>query len=97
MQEVGHTKEYAVQVFGVDPETIGLRYRGWWILDEIEDEESAGNAQIGFLAVRARDGGGNSVDMDALKLPNCVGTAQDTFDCTYRYYYFSPLAGKEED
>lgn len=77
--------------FGIDPETIGHRYRGYWILDKIEEEEEYGNAQIGFLCVKTRDGGSNPIDVDSIKIPNCVGTSEDGFDCTYRYYYFKPI------
>lgn len=85
------TQEEAVVVFGFDPEIIGIRYRAWWIIDKIEEEELHGNAKVGYLAVRARDGGGNEIDVEALKLPNFVGTAESSFDCTYRYYYYRPL------
>jgi len=86
------TIEEAVQKFGFDPGTKGNRFRSWWIISEIESEEAQGNAEIDFLCVKSRDGGSNPIDMDAMQTPNCVGTAEDGFDCTYRYYYFKPLA-----
>ena len=84
-----------VDKFGVNPETIGHRPRGWWILDTIEDGEFEGNAQLGYLCVKTRDGGGNPMNVDALKIPNCVGTSEDSFDRTYRYYYYKPLEDME--
>lgn len=84
-------KEEIIKLFGINPDTIGLRNRGYWIIDSIDDEERYGNADIGYLCVKARDGGGNPMDIDAIKIPNCVGTSEDGFDCTYRYYYFKPL------
>lgn len=82
--------------FGLDPETIGLRHRGWWIVAEVEDEEKQGNAKVGYLCVIARDGGGNPVDVEAFRHPNCVGSATDGFDYTFRYYYFRPLGERKE-
>lgn len=93
-EEKPMTQGEAVVVFGFDPETIGIRYRAWFIVAEIEQEELHGNAKVGYLAVRARDGGGNEIDVEALKLSNFVGTAEDSFDCTYRYYYYRPLEGE---
>jgi hypothetical protein len=81
-----------IQRFGFIPGVKGNRFRSWWIVEEIGSEESQGNAEIGFLCIKSRDGGGNPIDMDAMQTPNCVGTAEDGFDPTYRYYYFKPLA-----
>ena len=82
----------AVEIkFGFDPNTIGLRFRGWWIVDTIEEEEELGNAQIGYLCVKARDGAYNRVDAKACQHPNFVGTSEGGFDRTYRYYYYKPL------
>lgn len=77
--------------FGINPDETGNRPRAWFIVTEIDDESTSGNAEIGHLCVRTRDGGSNPICMDALQKPNCVGTAEDTFDCTYRYYYYKPL------
>lgn len=82
--------EKIIEKFGVNPETIGLKHRGYWIVTEVEEEEEYGNAKIGYLCVKTRDGGSNPMDMNVLKIPNCVGTSEDGFDCTYRYYYFEP-------
>lgn len=83
--------EQIIEKFGVNPKKIGNRYRGHWIVDKVDDEEEYGGAKIGYLCVKARDGGSNVIDIDSLKIPNCVGTSQDNWDCTYQYYYFKPL------
>lgn len=81
----------AIAKFGFDPRTVGNRHRGWWIVAEIDSEEEQGNAQIGDLCVKARDGASNPIDPDAFRVGKCVGSSQDGFDCTYRYYYYRPL------
>ena len=90
------TKEEAIAKYGIDPETIGLRHRGWWIVGKIEDEEEQGNAQLGDLCVKARDGGSNQVDVNAFRVGQCVGSSQDGFDCTYRYYFYRAIGGANE-
>ena len=77
--------------FGVNPDETGNRPRSWWIIAELDDEDVLGNAQVGYLCVRTRDGASNPICMGTLRTPNCVGTAEEDFDCTYRYYYFKPL------
>jgi hypothetical protein len=81
--------------FGVDPELIGNRPRGFWIVKELEEEEVNAGAQIGDLCVKTRDGGYNPIDNEALSYANFRGTSQDYFDLTYRYYYYKPLEGGE--
>lgn len=88
--------EEAIKIFGFNPVGIGNRYRGWHIVDEIEQEEENGNAKIGYLAVKTRDGGSNPISADACKLPNFVGSAEDGFDGTYRYYYYAPIERQED-
>lgn len=78
--------------FGVNPEYVGNRFRGWWIVEFIEDEERRAVAEIGDLCVEARDGGGNPIDPGAFRVGNCVGSAENGTDCTYRYYYYRALA-----
>lgn len=85
MQEV-------IEKFGVNPDEIGNRPRSWWIVDKVEEEEEHGNAQVGDLCVKTRDGGSNSIDPDAFKVGNCVGSSEDGFDCTYRYYYYRAIS-----
>lgn len=85
------TREEVIAKFGVDPEAVGFRPRGWWIVETIDGEEIAGSAQIGDLCVKTRDGGSNPVDPGAFKLGHCVGSSEDGFDCTYRYYYYRAL------
>ena len=84
--------ENAVCRFGFDPATIGLRHRGWWIIDEPDEDDARAGAKKGYLCVKARDGASNPPDTKAGLYPNYVGTTQDDYDCTYRYYYYSPLA-----
>lgn len=90
------SKADAVRVFGFDPETIGLRHRAWWVLEEVDYTDHMAGAKVGDLIVRARDGGGNEPDMSVGMHPNYRGTACDDFDVTYRYYYFAPLAEPTE-
>lgn len=85
------TREEAIARFGVDPERVGLRPRGWWVVEEIWDEEAMAGAKVGDLCVEARDGGYNPVDPNAFAHTNYRGTACDTYDQTYRYYYYAPL------
>lgn len=77
--------------FGIDPDNTGNRPRGWWIVDKIDEEEEYGNAQIGDLCVKTRDGGSNPISPEAFKVGNCVGSSCDGFDGTYRYYYYRAL------
>lgn len=85
------TKDEVIQKFGVDPNSVGLRTRGWWIVKVVEHEETIGNANVGDLCVKTRDGASNPIDPDAFRMGNCVGTAEDSFDPTYRYYYYRAL------
>lgn len=88
---MSETVDDVIKRFGFDPTRIGLRHRSWWIVSEIEDEEERGGAQIGDLCVKARDGGLNPIDTNAFRSGNCVGSACDGFDQTYRYYYYRAL------
>jgi hypothetical protein len=84
-------KAEVIKKFGVDPDCIGNRPRGWWVIEteeQIESEEEYGNAKVGDLVVKTRDGGSNPIDPDAFRMGNCVGSSEDGFDCTYRYYYY---------
>ena len=85
------TKENVIKMFGVDPENVGKRHRGWWIVEEIENEEKCAGAEIGDLCVKTRDGASNPIDPNAFKVGNCIGSQEDGFDCTYRYYYYRKL------
>lgn len=89
-------RDEVIEKFGINPDATGNRPRGWWIVDEIDDEESSGNAQKGYLCIKTRDGGSNPICMDALQKPNCVGSSEDGFDSTYRYYYYKPLSAAGE-
>lgn len=85
-------KDSVIAKFGFDPDTVGNRPRGWWVLDERNEEAEIATAEIGDLCVRTRDGGSNPIDVDAFKVGNCIGSSEDTFDCTYRYYYYRAVA-----
>ena len=85
------TEQDAEKKYGLNPLNIGNRYRGYWIVETIEEEEMLGGAMLGDLCVKTRDGGGNPMDAESCKYNNFRGTAQDGFDYTYRYYYYAPL------
>ena len=76
-------------LFGLDPREIGIRFRDFWIINE--PDPLIDYAKKGYLAVEARDGASNEPDCSVGKYSNYVGTAEDDFDRTYRYYYFKPL------
>ncbi len=82
--------------FGFDPTGVGLRHRGWWIIAEVDDEEERAGAAIGDLCVKARDGALNPIDPNAFKLGNCIGSSEDGFDRTYRYYYYRRIDANEK-
>jgi len=85
-------KKDILKKFGFDPETIGLRHRGWWVLTkENIDEEDKEVAKIGDLVVKTRDNGIDDIDIEAIKKPNFIGKKTDWFDSTYLYYYFRKL------
>jgi len=77
--------------FGINPDRIGNRPRGWWIVKTIDEEEEYAGAKVGDLCVKTRDGASNPLCIDSIKEGNCIGTQEDGFDCTYRYYYYSEL------
>ena len=84
-------KEEIIKKYGVDPDIVGNRPRSYWIVSKVEHEEECGNAVIGDLCVQTRDGGSNPIDPEAFKMGNCVGSSEDGFDCTYRYYYYRAI------
>lgn len=75
--------------YGVDPDTVVIRPRGWFIVKEITDAERYAGAEIGDICVVSRDG--EYVSEEAVSQPNFRGYVNDSFDPTYVYYYFSPL------
>lgn len=81
-------KNEVVAMFGVDPDCVGNRPRGWWIVDSLDSEEENAGAQVGDLCVKTRDGASNPISVEAFKVGNCIGSSEDGFDCTYRYYYY---------
>ena len=82
--------------FGFDPREVGNRHRGFWIIEEIEEEEAMVGAGIGDLCIKTRDGGGNPPDCNAGNYGNYIGTSQDGFDLTYRYYYYREMEGMKK-
>lgn len=79
------------ETFGVDPEYIVNRYRTHWIVTVPDEDETRYGVLPGWLAIRARDGAGNPISIDACHRANFRATYEDYFDSTYRYYYFSPI------
>ncbi len=69
-------------------DAIGNRPRGHWILNEPDDEWP--EIPFGTLVVKTRDGASNPMCFNTIKHPNCFDTKEDSFDCTYRYYFFKP-------
>lgn len=76
--------------FGFEPETIGLRHRGWQVIASTDKEEREAGVQVGDLYVEARDGASNPIDTAAIRQPNFRATLCCDDD-TYRIYYFKPL------
>jgi len=81
--------------FGVSVNEVGNRPRGWWIVELIEDEEKAAGAKVGDLCVRTRDGTSNPIDVAAFKVGNCIGSVEDSFDNTFRHYYYRELVKEQ--
>lgn len=81
--------EEVKKIFGLDPRKIGLRFRNFWIINKPDEDYSM--EEKGYLLVKTRDGGSNLTDETVKKYPNYIGSAEDQFDYTYRYYYFKPL------
>ena len=90
------TREDVMRRFGVDPEMVGNRFRDWWIVKDIEGEERLAGAILGDLCVKTRDGASNPIDPEAFKMGNCIGSCEDGFDYTYRYYYYRAVPQQEE-
>ena len=81
----------AIEAYGFNPESIGVRHRSWYVIDAPDETDEDAGASAGDLCVEARDGGSNDIDTAASKYPNYIGSVQDWFDETYRYYYYRPL------
>ena len=83
-----------MEKFGVDPTKIGNRPRGYWIIEtakQMDEEEESAGAKIGDLCVKTRDGASNPISAEAFKVGNCIGSSEDGFDRTYRYYYYQAI------
>ena len=79
--------EQVIKNFGVDPEQIGSRNRGWFIIETPDEIEFSIGVEKGYLCVKTRD----CEFVDEINVPNFIGTVRDSFDQTYVYYYFKPL------
>ena len=81
-----------IGLFGFMPSNIGIRYRGYWLIEEGSiDAFDLLEVKEGWLVVEARDGGDNAFDESVTELPNYVGYELDADDATYVYYVFKPL------
>ena len=85
------TPDDIIATFGVNPFEIVNRHRAHWIVEKPDEDEIQYNVEPGWLAIRARDGAGNPISVEATRRPNFMATYEDDFDSTYRYYYFAPL------
>lgn len=85
------------KTFGFNPTSIGNRYRHHHLIGKPDYDDELAGAKEGYLCVRARDGASNPIDPDACRYPNFVGTAEDGFDATYRYYYYRPLTDADRE
>lgn len=85
------------KTFGFRPESIGNRYRHHWVITEPDEDDERAGAKAGCLCVRARDGASNPVDAEACKHPNFIGTVEDDFDHTFRYYYYRTLTDADRE
>lgn len=90
------TVREVIKGFGFNPQDVGVRHRGWWMIENPDETDLQIGAEKGFLCVKARDGASNFMDDTVDKIKNYVGTIEDSFDCTYIYYYFKPLKCKEK-
>lgn len=72
-----------------DINSVGYRPRSAWVIAEPDKEWPY--VPVGSLCVKTRDGALTPVCVEALKHPNCFDTIEDSFDSTYRYYFFRPM------
>lgn len=82
-------KEKVIKEFGLIPETIGNKYKKFFIIEVIEEEEEIIVADIGDLCIKTKDG--NNTDKNAVKFNNFVGMVNDYIDPSILYYYYRPL------
>lgn len=83
--------EKIVETFGFDPKKVGLRHRGFWVVDTPDEDDEANGVVAGDLIVKARDGASNEPHSEAEAYGKFKTTFEDSFDSTYRYYVYSPL------
>jgi len=93
-QRIEEFAKECIEIYGLDPRKIGMRHRSFGIVTELDDEETRIGVELGDLGVKTRDGG-NDIDPSAFDYPNFKGTIEDSFDPTYRFYYYAPLHKKK--
>ena len=91
MNTIKEKEDDILAKYGVVVQDVGNRHRGWWVVDKVGAEELDAGGELGDLCVKSRDGGSNPMCIDSLQRCNFVGTSEDAFDCTYRYYYYRAL------
>ncbi len=91
MEESNMDKKESLKTFGFDPNSVGIRNRGYNIVKELDELDESVGANIGDLCVHTRDSGIDCFDNEAMKRDNYLGLINDTGDSTYTYYYFKPL------
>lgn len=79
------------KVYGFDPRKVGLRHRAYWVVGNEGYEYEFEQEKDGNLCVKARDGGSNEPDCSAGSYGEYIGSVCDSFDITYRYYFYEPL------
>lgn len=79
--------EQIKDVFGINPESIGVNPRCWWRCE---------TKYKGYLCVYTKDGGSNEIDKAALARYNFVKVEDGEFDSNFLSYYFLPLKKREE-
>ena len=88
------TTDRAKELFGVDPEAIVDRLRGFHIVEEVSDHEAWVAAGPGDLCVCTRDPGMEEYpeEYEPGEMPeNFIGWTFDEGDGTYAYLYFERL------
>jgi len=93
MKQAKANSEEIEKTFGFNPGLAGNRPRGYWIVEKKKTcEELYWPVPTGYLCIKTRDGGSNDICEVLSKLPNFIYSVEDSFDETYRYYYFKPLS-----
>ena len=82
------TSEEIQEKFGFDPNDIGIRGHGFYIIEQIDEIDAVMGAVLGDLVVCTRDGADNLVDETVEDIDCFYGSIEDWGDSTYLYYYF---------